>query len=130
MKNWLIFGGGVVTGIVLIILVAFVYSTSKSSKDNGITWFEKEGDVIEVEAFEVFQVIAKDAALAHGKRYGDFEVFTGAVYLLTNDNGKYYYDDEIVEVPDGKEVRQVGIYRYQSKSFGEKTIPIVKIMSK
>lgn len=57
-------------------------------------------------------------------------MYTGAVYLLTNEDGKYYYDDEVVRVPEGKVARQVGIYRYQTESKFEKAVPIIQIMSK
>jgi hypothetical protein len=88
--------------------------------------------MIEVDAFEVFQVLSEDAALVHGKsrEYSSREIFTGAVYLLTNEDDKYYYDDEVVRVPEGKIARQVGIYRYQTKSEFGKTVPIIQIMSK
>ena len=128
MKKWFIFVGGILTGIVLMILVAFAYSASKSDRNNGLTWFEKPGDIIEINSFKIFQVLYDDAALVHGKSHENYDIFSGAVYLLTNESGKYYYDDEIVEVPDGKVVRQVGIYRYQTNSLGEKTVPIIKIM--
>ncbi|MBR1688537.1 MAG: hypothetical protein IJ710_08430 [Prevotella sp.] len=132
MKKWLIFGGGVLTGIVLTFVFAFIFSASRSGSDDGITWFEKPGDVIEVKAFQVFQVLGEDAALVKGQTYEDLdlEIFTGAIYLLTNEDGKYYYDDEIVKVPDGKVARQVGIYQYQTKSNFGKTVPIIQIMNK
>ena len=130
MKKWLIFGGGVLTGVVLTFLFAFIFSASRSNGDDDITWFEKPGDVIEANAFEVFQVLSDDAALVHGQSYEDLEIFSGAVYLLTNEDGKYYYDDEVVRVPEGKVARQVGIYRYQTESKFEKTVPIIQIMSK
>ena len=132
MKKWLIFGCGVLTGVVLTFLFAFIFYASRSGGDDGTTWFEKPGDVIDVDAFEVFQVLAEDAALVNGKSrdFPSMEVFTGAVYLLTNEEGKYYYDDEVVRVPEGKVVRQVGIYRYQTKSEFGKTVPIIQIMSK
>ena len=118
--------------MVLTFLFAFIFYASRSSGDDGTTWFEKPGDVIDVKAFEVFQVLDKDAALVHGQshNYSDMEIYTGAVYLLTNEDGKYYYDDEVVRVPEGKIVRQVGIYRYQTKSELGKTVPIIQIMSK
>jgi len=132
MKKWLFFGGGVLTGIVLTFAFAFIFSASHSGNDDGTTWFEKPGDVIDVDAFEVFQVIGEDAALVHGKsrEYSSMEIFSGAVYLLTNEDGKYYYDDEVVRVPDGKVARQVGIYQYQTKSDFGKTVPIIQIMNK
>ena len=104
MKKWLIFGGGVLTGIVLTFVFSFIFSASRSGGSDGTTWFEKPGDVIDVEAFEVFQVLGEDAALVHGKsrEYSSREVFRETVYLLINEDGKYYYDDEVVRVPDGK----------------------------
>ena len=122
MNKWLIFWGGVVTGVVLTFLFAFFFSTSNSNSNDGITWFEKPGDVIDVKSFTVFQVLDKDAALVNG-------AFTGIVYLLTNEDGKYYYDDELIEVPEGKVARQVGIYQYQTESKFEKTVPIIQIMN-
>ncbi len=132
MKKWLIFGGGVLTGVVLTFVFAFIFSISRSGSGDGATWFEKPGDVIDVKAFEVFQVIGEDAALVRGQSHEDLdmEIFTGAVYLLTNEDGKYYYDDEVVRVPDGKVARQVGIYQYQTKSDFGKTVPIIQIMNK
>ena len=108
------------------------FSASRSGHDDGTTWFEKPGDIIDIEAFEVFQVLGENVALVHGnsREYSSMEVFTGAVYLLTNEDGKYYYDDEVVKVPDGKVARQVGIYQYQTKSDFGKTVPIIQIMSK
>ena len=132
MKKWLFFGGGVLTGIVLTFVFAFIFSASRSGNDDGTTWFEKPGDVIEVKAFKVFQVLGEDAALVNGQTHEnlDLEIFTGAVYLLTNKDGKYYYDDEVVRVPDGKVARQVGIYQYQTRSNFGKTVPVIKIMNK
>lgn len=134
MKKWLIFGGGVLTGVVLTFLFFYILSASRSGGDDGTTWFEKPGDEIEIKAFKVFQVLGEDAALVNGQSHEDLdigiEVYTGAVYLLTNEDGKYYYDDEVVKVPEGKVARQVGIYRYQTESKFEKTVPIIQIMSK
>ena len=132
MKKWLIFGGGVLMGVVMTFVFAFLFSASRSGNNDGTTWFERPGDVIDVKAFKVFQVLDENAALVEGQTHEDLdlEIFTGAVYLLTNEDGKYYYDDEIIKVPDGKVVRQVGIYQYQTKSDFGKTVPIIQIMNK
>ena len=130
MKKWFIFGGGVLTGIVLTFVFAFIFSASRSGGNDGTTWFEKPGDVINVRSFKVFQVIAEDAALVYGATHEEYDIYSGAVYLLTNEDGKYYYDDEVVRVPDGKVARQVGIYQYQTKTDFGKTVPIIQIMKK
>jgi hypothetical protein len=127
MKKWMIFGGGVITGIVLTFLFLFIYAKAGGSED--VKLFDKPGEVIESPSFEVFQVIDESVALVHGK--GDsYSFHTGAVYVLTNDEGKLYYDDEIVKVPEGKVARQVGIFKYRTPADFEKTVPIVKIMDK
>ncbi|MBO5630072.1 MAG: hypothetical protein J5965_13485, partial [Aeriscardovia sp.] len=64
----------------------------------------------------------------NGATHEEYDIYSGAVYLMTNEEGKYYYDDEVVRVPDGKVVRQVGIYQYQTKAEFEKTVPIIQIM--
>ena len=129
MKKWLIFGGGVLTGVILTIAFAVIFAANRSQENNGVTWFDQPGDIVPEKSFKVFQVLEKSAALVNGNsEYGD--LYMGTVYLLTNDEGKYYYDDEIVEVPDGKVARQVGIYKYPTKNEIEKTVQIVKIMNK
>ncbi len=88
--------------------------------------FDEAGDVVDEESFKVLQVIASDAALVNGKdEYG----YYGTLYLITNSDNKYYYDDEIVKVPQGKVVRQVGIYRYIAKNETLKTVPIIMILN-
>ena len=122
MKKYLFFGGGVITGIVLTFIFAIVLSRCSSS--NGTILFDEPGEVVKEKSFNVFQVISEDAALAYGERR------YGAVYLLTNSTGKYYYDDEVITVPVGKVVRQIGIYQYETKNKSSKTVPIVEIMDK
>ena len=120
MKKWLIFGGGVFTGVLLTVLLCVIVGNRSR---NHATWFESPGDVINEKAFKVFHVIEKDAALVD-------DLFPGTIYMLTNKEGKYYYDDQIIEVPEDKEVRQVGIYKYETKSKLVKTVPIIRIMDK
>ena len=118
MKKWLIFLGGVVTGVLLTFLFAFVLSGQREApavEDNGVTMFEQPGDVINETGFEVFQALEQGAALAKGKK-------EWIVYMLVNDEGKYYYDDEKVNVPSGKVARQIGIYQYETNSGRPKTV--------
>lgn len=137
MKKWLIFICGVLTGIALTFVVAFMFTVNRSESsesNNGMTWFDKPGDVIEAKTFKVFQVLSENAALVNEQSDIDLEMdmktFTGALYLLTNEDGKYYYDDEIIKVPEGKVARIVGIFQYQTNSDFGKTVPIIRIMNK
>lgn len=129
MKKWLFFCGGVLVGVVLTFLFAVIFTLGHSN-NKGVTWFDQPGEVVNENSFKVFQVLDNHAALVNAKSSEGRDWYFGAVYLLTNDDNKYYYDDEIVEVPYGKVARQVGIYQYQTKSEREKTVPIIKIMKR
>lgn len=127
MKKGLIFLGGVVTGVLFTFLFAFMFSSQKETsvkEDSGLTMFEQPSDVITEKSFKVFQALEQGAALAKGEK-GDMTTF-----LLVNDEGKYYYDHEIVKVPSGKVARQVGIFKYTSRGDGDRTVPVVKFMDK
>jgi len=132
-KNWIYFIGGVVVGIILTIVTLFFIGTNiiqeQEEEDQKTTMFEEPGDVIDVKSFKVFQVVEEGKALVHGESESSSGLFIGAVYMLTNDEGKLYYDDEIVKVPKGKEARQIGIFEYKA-NLGQKTVPIVRIMDK
>ena len=130
MNKWVYFGLGVIAGIVLTFVFAYIYNASMAKGNDGLTWFEEPGEVVDVKSYRVFQVIGDDAALVEGQTYENREIYTGAVYLLINEEGKYYYDEEIIRVPDGKVVRQVGIYKYPTKSDFIKTVQIIEIMDK
>ena len=147
MKNILIYIAGVLTGIVLTILMAVLLTSSNSvnipiEEQQGVTLFDEPGDSVDAKRFKVFQVIDTGMALAASEELalniGDdnlqplfdtllHSLFQGPVVLLINDEGKLYYDDQIVEVPQGRSARQVGVYQYSTES-GYKTVPIIKII--
>ena len=67
-------------------------------------------------------------ALVYGK--SDYSSgYYGAVYLIVDFNGNYY-DDQIIKIPRGMEVRRVGTVRYVTKNERTKTVPVIQIMEK
>ena len=133
MKKWAVFLIGFISGIVLTFVFLFVFGVYTSKTNNRVTIFEQPGECLSTNNFEVMQVIDDGCALAHEvtwnsilKRY----MSTDLLVLVINDNGEYYYDDQIIKVPKGKCMRQVGIYKYLTKMEIEKTVPIVKLMDK
>lgn len=141
MKKIWIYLLGVLTGAVVTIIVLAIIGTAK--RTNGMSFFESPGDIMDISSVEVFQSLGDCAALAHTKRipqkiehsnglglvdsivnggYGD------PIVLLYNEDGYPYYDDQIVNAPEGKCFRQMGIYRYPTKSGIDKTVPIVMIL--
>lgn len=127
MKKALIYIAGVITGVILTTLISLLLV---KSSDNGITMFAEVGECISKKPFEVFQVLEPGAALANEESFnaaGMRSMYTGMVVLFVNDEGKRYYDDEVIAIPPGKCVRQIGTYKY-STQMGYKTVPVVKIM--
>lgn len=145
MKKWVVYVLGVVTGFLLTIVIAFFSNsiqgkesnsnvigsetTVEEESDDGVKMFDKPGDIINEKSLQVFQVIAENAALVRGKDKG-YDIYTGPIYLLINHDGKYYYDEEKVNVSQGKVVRQVGIYQYETRNEFLKTVPIIMILNK
>ena len=141
MKKWVVFLGGFLAGIVTTFILLFIFAAVQNrstdsiveeakSDNNNITMFDEPGDIVEDNVFEVFQVIAEDAALVNAQSDAEFDLFMGKVYLLVNKDGKYYYDEERIKASNGKVFRQVGIYRYPTRNESIKTVPIIMMMDK
>lgn len=129
MKNFLIFVAGFVVGIISLLLFAAILS-SDSLDIPGLTLFEQPAESLSTRNFEIFQSIDKGAALAREINPSKGWLDTGLLVLLISDDGVYYYDEQIIDVPEGKCMRQVGVYTYTTKSEDRKTIPAVKIMDR
>ena len=123
MKKVLIFIAGVVTGAILMLVIAALIGNSSNgeSSNNGMTFFEKEGDCISENNFEVFQVLDS---------IDELSISTGLMVLFLCDEGKSYYDDQVIKVPEGKCAKQIGTFKYSTKAGFDKTVPIVSILNK
>ena len=137
MKKWVVFLLGLISGVVLtlVTMVILAMGANTNANNNGVTLFDQPGECLNAKAFEVMQVVDNNHALAHEVEWNDVleryvQTGLGLLVVVTNDNGEYYYDDQIIEVPQGMCMSQVGIYRYQTRMDMEKTVPIVKLMSK
>lgn len=131
MKKWLVFLLGFIVGIVFTFIISFVVTRSKGN-NNGMTYFEQSGECLSTNNFQVLQVVDGGCALAYEVKWDSLlERYwsTDLLVLITNDNGEYYYDDQIIQVPKGKCMRQVGVYTYPTQQDIEKTVPIVELMN-
>lgn len=133
MKKFLIFLAGFISGIVFLFIASLVISRNSSNGNiEGLTIFEEPADVIPTSSFEVFQVVQAGNALANAgepRSFGDGYTYFGMVVLFLADENTHYYDDQIINVPRGKCVRQIGTYQYETKD-GYKTVPAVAICDK
>lgn len=119
MKKIWVFILGMVSGAVLLFLVLMVVGSARTT---GINYFEEEGECISRNSFKVFQVLPFGDALATEIVNG---IAVGKVALFPCENGEAFYDEQVISVPSGACVRQIGTYRYQTRENFEKTVPVV-----
>ena len=93
MKKTHVFIGGIVSCIFLTLIALWIIGASSSTND--ITLFKSEGECISTLGFRVFQVLDDGKALAN-------EHYTGLVVLFLAEKDNAYYDDQIINIPDGK----------------------------
>lgn len=126
----LLFGGGVVVGVLLCLAVLFLYAKGSANRNN-IEMFEKPGEVVESTSFKVMQAIDSQSALVNAKEEGPLENYGFTVYLLcVSEEHAGLYDDQVIEVPKNMEARVCGTYRYKTRLEIEKTVPVIMIMDK
>lgn len=124
MKKIWVFILGIITGIVLTILFAIVSYVSSTGNTSGLNMFEEPGEcLINRSSLKIFQVLEPTAALAMIK-----DDFSSGAYLLVNNEGKSYYDDQVIKLPTGKCFKQIGTYQYPTKDDRIKTVPVVQIL--
>ena len=125
MKKLLIFISGIIVGIVLTIGASLFFAKQSNANEN-LKFFETPTECVTKKDLEVFQVLGDGYALAW--EIGDLEISTGLVVLISDPEGKSFYDDQKIKIPKGKCARQVGVYKYITKNNMEKTVPVVEIM--
>lgn len=125
LKNILIFISGMVTMFLLILVILIICGLFVQSDElQGLTYLpEGSGECITTKNLKVSEVIAPNVAIAEFGYMNEFgDVFNGTKVLLLNDEGKEYYDKELIKMPKNKCAKRVGTYQH----FDE-TIPAVEI---
>lgn len=107
-----------------------VTDPTEESLQSDILLFTEKAECISTKQFEVFQVLEEGMALAKELTYTgqDIQYYNGVTVLFMS-KGKFYYDKEVIKVPKGKCVRQIGVYTYKDYR-DNKTVPIVEISDK
>jgi hypothetical protein len=138
MNKWTYFFLGMVAGIVIggiitIVLLLGVGYVMKTAEERSYTPIEQPWEEAAYKSYKVIQVLEDHSALVEAKELDvddDMDLYLGPTFLLINDGEKYYYDDEVVKVPKGKKAMQVGRYRYTTKGGSDKTVSVIKIVSR
>lgn len=129
MKSILYFIAGLVVGAGLVIAIGYSSGNETAKPDNGITIFENEGESIGTESrYKVIQVV--DGGALAIEIYDEIWMPTELAVLFWDEHGNGFYDNQVITVPKGKCLRQLGLYRYINKDNMPKTIPVVAIRNK
>lgn len=130
VKYILTFIGGIVAGVILTICFAYVVAVHNgqdvSSSNPNVEMFEKPTQTISVKEFRVIQVLDDGSALATAEDMDHY----GTVVLFPAKDETSYYDDQHIDVPKGKVLKQVGTFKYESRQEIVKTVPIVEFFDK
>lgn len=135
-KKILIYIAGIVTGVLIMMLIALIMNSREDVKENYTrkfideekTMFKHPGECVSTKSFRIFQVLPTGDALA--SEIKEYEIPTGLIVLILKNQNSSYYDDQIIKIPKGKCAKQIGVFRYITQENSDKTIPIVKIMDK
>lgn len=116
--------------LLLLLLIPVTVFGQKVSKtvplDGGkIIIFEEPGDVMEAKSYKVEKALEQSFALAKGSSINGVDYFELPVLLF--EEGKYFYDEEIVRTPHGKEPRLIGVIKYEGEAIPV-TLPVVSFV--
>lgn len=126
MKSFLCFIAGLVVGAGLIIAIGYVSGNQTTESDYGITIFENEGGRIGTQSsYKVLQVL--DGGALAIEMYDELCIPTELAVLFLDDSGNGFYDNQVITIPKGQCLRQLGLYRYMNKDNIPKTVPVVAI---
>lgn len=76
--------------------------------------------------FEIIQVL-DNGALARAEDQGDlFRLFSAPIVYILADGQNLFYDRQVIVVPMGKPIMQVGTYQYKRMKGERTTVPAIK----
>lgn len=115
MKYLLAYLGGVISGVIFVFAVLFIFSVGDSEENfkEDLTMLEKPQTTIDTKTLEVTEVLDNGSAIARG------DDFKTEVLILAKDSSAFF-DHQKIKIPDGTCIKQIGTF----KQYG-KTIPVV-----
>ena len=110
--------------VIVFLLLGLLLCTTQCVvyEDEVLIMFEKEGECVTTKQLRVYQSLGKKALTDLKDDYDDY-----IIALLINNENKLYYDNEKINIPEGKCAKQVGIYNYKTKFGDYNTVPVVII---
>ena len=125
MKSFLFFIAGMVVMFVGLSMFG-VYNEmySEGANISGLTYLSEQqvGKTFEYRSIKIIQAHSQNTALVWPT-----DKYDPVMFLLGNETDAFY-DDQIINVPKGYKLVQVGTYRYTTREKIEKTVPAVAIV--
>lgn len=125
MKSFFIFIAGMIT---MLVIVLGIYSNFYMDEEHisGLTYLSEQqvGKTFEYRSIKIIQTHSQNSALVLPT-----DKYDPVMFLLGNETDAFY-DDQIINIPKGYKLVQVGTYRYTSRKEIEKTVPAVAILKK
>jgi hypothetical protein len=148
MRGCLVFIGGYIAGFVSVLLLIMVMSALTTSdtissyskrsvegksttiisevKESNIKLFEAPTDCVSTSDFKIEEVIDEYYAIADEVEYNTvlkkyYSKYAIKVVIKSEEKNKYF-DEQIIKMPAGKCMRQIGVYTKYSDTY-----PVVKI---
>ena len=91
----------------------------------------EKGSEINTKNIKVMQTLTPNTALTVTsetlKHTSDMVSYNGPLVLYIDPEKERLYDDQVITIPDGKKLVQVGTYRYETKKGDMKTVAAVEI---
>ena len=137
--NWISFVAGIVAGIILMIGIGYFLSTRPLPGNKGVNGLPgltmlnegEKGSEINSKNIKVMQTLTPNTALTETsedlKHTSDMVLYNGPVVLYIAPENERLYDDQVITIPDGKKLVQVGTYRYETKKGDMRTVAAVEI---
>ena len=137
--NWISFVAGIVAGIILMIGIGYFLSTRPLPENKGANGLPgltmlnegEKGSEINSKNIKVMQTLTPNTALTETsedlKHTSDMVLYNGPVVLYIAPENERLYDDQVITIPDGKKLVQVGTYRYETKKGDMRTVAAVEI---
>lgn len=129
LKNILIFLAGMAAMFILMLFL-----TPKPTNElPGLSFFNDKAQekVIDVKQIKIFQVLQPNKALANATNKPN-EIFDPdeIIVLVIGDDKTTYYDDEKIDITENQQLKQIGLFQYESKGGMQRTVPVVSIVTK
>lgn len=129
VKIWATFLAGATAGILALLVVQC--SIGMANKNYKLYDDDELGEVIEAKSFKVESAVENNIFFV---RLADIPSYESQKYVMIDKKGRLY-DDKIINVPNGKVARVIGVYRYKEFEVpffdvGEENLPIIGFVDK